>query len=85
MPCHATPRRGNDKQRPLVRFSEHASEAAAIGVDRLRYITAFADAHATLVGIVGIPDGAMCIDDLPQGKPKMERITPLAYSFVEGS
>jgi len=37
----------------VVYAPEHASEAAAVKVDRLQHLTTFANAHATLVGEVG--------------------------------
>jgi hypothetical protein len=37
---------------------KHASEAAAVQVDRVQHLTALANAHAPLVGYVSVPDGA---------------------------
>jgi hypothetical protein len=52
---HATPLGGHHERRSPVRASQHASEAAAVNLDGLQYLTAFADAHATLVGNVAVP------------------------------
>src|SRR5437867_9634738 len=45
-----------------VRAAEHTSEAAAVKVDRLQHVTAFADAHAALVGNVTVPHGIARVD-----------------------
>ena len=45
-----------------VRAPEHAGEAAAVKLDRLQHLTAFADAHAALVGDVPVPDGALGVE-----------------------
>ena len=47
-----TPFVRHQEQRSVVHAPEHASEAAAVKVDRLQHLTAFANAHATLVGDV---------------------------------
>ncbi|HJY97428.1 MAG TPA: hypothetical protein VJ371_20965, partial [Streptosporangiaceae bacterium] len=43
-------------------ISEGAGEAAAVQVDHLEDLAAFADAHATAVGHVGVPDGVLLVD-----------------------
>ena len=42
--------------------AEHAGEAAAVELDRLQHLAAFADAHAALVRDVGVPDGALGVE-----------------------
>src|SRR5262245_52159841 len=59
---HATPLGGDQEQRSPARASEHASETAAVKVDTLQDLTTFADAHATLVGNVSVPDGVIGVD-----------------------
>src|SRR5919204_5478721 len=54
---HTTPLCSNHEQRSFVLASEHTSEAAPIRVDRLQHLATFSDAHTTLVGNVGIPNG----------------------------
>src|SRR5205085_7999501 len=39
-----------------------ASEAPTVKIDRLQHLTAFANAHATLVGDVRVPDGVFRIE-----------------------
>ena len=60
--CGTTPLGRHQKQRPPVGASEHAGEAASIEIDRLQDLAALTNAHATLVGDVGIPDGVLCIE-----------------------
>ena len=60
--CGTTPLCRHQKQRPPVGASEHAGEAASIEIDRLQDLAALTNAHATLVGDVGIPDGVLCIE-----------------------
>src|SRR5947209_7344822 len=59
---HATPLGRHDEQRSLVCASEHASKAAAINCDRLKHLTSFADAHASFVGNVSVPDSVIGVD-----------------------
>jgi len=59
---HTTPLCRNHEQRSFVRASEHTSKAAPISVDRLQHLTTFADAHATLIGNVRIPDATVGVD-----------------------
>src|SRR5947209_3485498 len=59
---HATPLGGYQEQCPIAHTSEHASEATAVKIDRLQHRTAFADAHAALVGDVSVPDGFVGVD-----------------------
>src|SRR5579859_6843683 len=42
-----------------VGAAEHAREAAAVECDRLQHFATLADAHAALVGNVGVPDGVV--------------------------
>src|SRR5262249_24076186 len=42
--------------------SERASDAAAIKFDPLQHLPSFANAHATFVGDIGVPDGALGIE-----------------------
>src|SRR5262249_8805028 len=62
---YATPLRDDQEQRPLVRASECAGETAAVEVDGLQHSATFADAYATLVGNVSVPDGVVRIDADP--------------------
>jgi hypothetical protein len=50
------------EQRSVVRAPEHASEAPAVEMDCLQHLPAFADAHATPVGHVCIPDGVFGVE-----------------------
>src|SRR5437899_1721355 len=63
--CHArrpTPLPCHQEQRLLVSASECASEATTIQVDRLQYLSTFANTHATLVGDVTVPDGVFGVE-----------------------
>ena len=57
-----TPFAHDHEQRPAIIAAEHAREAPAITIDALKHLAAFANAHASLVGHVGVPDGAFGID-----------------------
>src|SRR5262245_21206875 len=59
---HATPLAHDHEQRPAIVPAEHAGEASTIEIDPLKHLAAFANAHATLVGDVGVPHGAFGID-----------------------
>src|SRR5215203_2233398 len=59
---HATPLLRHHEQRLPVWTPEHASEAAAVKSDRLQHLTAFTNAHATLVGDVPVPNGAFRVE-----------------------
>ena len=58
----ASPLRGDDVQRAAVSAAEHAGEASSVDVDRLHHRAAFAHAHTSAVGHVGVPDRAVDID-----------------------
>src|SRR6266849_5790666 len=60
--CGTSPLGRHQMQRSSVGASEHAGEAASIEIDRLQDLAALANAHATLVGDVGVPDGVLCIE-----------------------
>src|SRR5260370_25392220 len=60
--CGTTALGRHQKQRSPVGASEHASEAASIEIDSLQALAALANAYATLVGDVGVPDGVLCIE-----------------------
>ncbi len=57
-----TPFVRHQEQRSVVHAPEHASEAAAVKVDRLQHLTALANAHAMLVADVRVPDGVFRIE-----------------------
>jgi hypothetical protein len=42
--------------------AKHAGEAAAVEIDRLQHLATLANAHATLIGNVAIPNGALAVD-----------------------
>ena len=67
-----TPCVRHQEQRSIVHASEHASEAAAVEVDRLQHLTAFANAHAMLVGDVRVPDGVLCVEANAVGEATVE-------------
>src|SRR5262249_35004731 len=50
------------EQRPVVQAPKHASEASAIKIDSLQHLTAFANAHTTLVRHVCVPDRVVRIE-----------------------
>src|SRR5215212_10519280 len=58
----ATPFRRHHAQRSPVRAPERAGEAAAVKLDRLEHLAAFANTHATLVGDVAVPDGVLGVE-----------------------
>src|SRR5262249_17120865 len=59
---HATPLGRYQEQRSVVYAPEHASETPAVKVDCLQRLTAFADAHASLVGNISVPDGIVGVE-----------------------
>src|SRR5882672_2791547 len=59
---HATPLSRYHEQRSAVHAPEHAGETAAVKVDCLQHLTAFADAHAALVGNVSVPNSVLLVD-----------------------
>src|SRR5215218_9088604 len=52
----------NHEKCPAVLAAEHAGEAAAVELDRLQHLTAFANAHTPFVRDVPVPDCAFCIE-----------------------
>ena len=50
---------GHDQQRLSVRPAEHAGEAAAIDLDALEHLAAFANAHAALGPHIRVPNGTL--------------------------
>jgi hypothetical protein len=52
----------HQEQRSLVRTPQHASEAAAVEVDRLQHLATLANADAALVGDVPVPDGVFGVE-----------------------
>ena len=59
---HAAPLSGDIVLRFLRFATQHASETAAVDGDSLQHFAAFADAYASLVGNIGVPDGVIGID-----------------------
>jgi hypothetical protein len=52
---------GHHEQRSPVRSAQHASETAAIKIDRPQYFTALANAHAMFVADVCVPNSILRI------------------------
>src|SRR5262245_48074354 len=50
------------EQSPSVGTTERAGEAAAVKVDRIQHLAAFAHTHTTFVGKVRVPDGTLCVE-----------------------
>src|SRR5215831_6113173 len=59
---HAAPLGRYQEQSVFARPSEGTGETAAVTVDCLQHVTAFADAHAALVGYVAVPDSVVGVD-----------------------
>src|SRR5689334_2513626 len=59
---HSEPFGGRDKQCLSTRTAEHAGECTAIDLDPVEDLAAFANADATFIGNVGIPDGPRLIE-----------------------
>src|SRR5262245_501684 len=87
---HATPLGRYQEQRSVVRAPEHASEAPPVKVDRLQHLTAFADAHATPVGHVSVPDCVVRVEAdavgnaVPEACPHAAVRQPSVHGNVEG-
>jgi hypothetical protein len=64
---HAPPLGRDEKQGALAGAAEHAREAAAVKVERLQYMTAFADTDAPFVGDIAVPDRVIGIEADPVG------------------
>src|SRR5918995_1101489 len=58
----AVPLGCHHEQRPPVGAAERAGEAPPVELDRLEHLAALANAHATLVGDVAVPDGVLGVD-----------------------
>src|SRR5262249_58642667 len=59
---HATPLGRYQEQRSVVHAPERASETPAVKVDCLQRLTAFADAHASLVGNISVPAAIVAVE-----------------------
>jgi hypothetical protein len=59
---HATPLGRYQEQSSVADTPEHASEAAAVKLDGLQHFPAFANAHATLVWDIAIPNGVFGVE-----------------------
>jgi DNA-binding transcriptional LysR family regulator len=88
---HAPPLGRDEKQGALAGAAEHAREAAAVKVDRLQYMTAFADADAPFVGDIAVPDRVIGIeadavgDAVAEVGPHTPRRQTSVRADVEGS
>jgi len=69
---HATPFRRENEQRFPVGTAKHARETAAISIDRLQRLATFADADATFVRNVGVPDRAIGVEADAVGNARAE-------------
>ncbi len=58
----AAPLGRHHEQGSVVHATEHTGEAAAVEVNGLQHLAALADAHATLVGNVAVPDGSFGVE-----------------------
>src|SRR5262245_45023649 len=59
---HPAPLGRDQEQRSVLQAPEHTSKATPVKCDCLQHLTTFADAHATLVGNVAVPDGVVGVD-----------------------
>jgi len=78
--CGTAPLGRHQEQRSPISASEHAGEAASIEIDRLQDLPALANAHATLIGDVGVPDSVLCIEAYTIGNGRRRGRPTLAGS-----
>jgi hypothetical protein len=64
--------------RSLGHAAEHASKAAAVGLDDIEHLTSLGDAHAVLVRDVGIPDRAFGVEADSVGRRTFSEVGPYA-------
>jgi hypothetical protein len=66
----------NHEQRLIIGAAEGAGEAAAIELDRLQNLAAFADAHATEVRDVRVPHGPFGVEADAVGWDSVAKLRP---------
>ena len=62
------PVRGNHEQGGAVLPAQHAGERAAIELDPFQNLTALVDAHAAPITDIGVPGGAVAVEQMPSGE-----------------